>query len=578
MTPVIKWFIFPALLLYFTPDTGRCQEKGHQDMGKAVWIFDGKPLPADDRLYYADDPVPQFRKDFTIPDGEIKEALWRITAAGYYRASVNGHRVGASSLEPAWTDFSKRVYYHEYNVTELLRQGSNCLGVILGNGFYNPLPLTMWGHLNLRKYLATGRPVFMAALLITYTDGHTQEILTDSEWKFGYGAIVHNSVYLGVRYDARLQLSDWDKADYNDSSWRRAVVHDGPGGRLQKAFFPAIKNTNVMMPVAIAMDTAGVYVADMGENFTGVYAIKLKGDYGDTVVLRFGERLYANGSLNPMTSVCGQIKKNGTGGPGAPDIAWQTDSYIFGNDREVVYTPDFTFHTFRYLEISGLKYKPALDDIRGLAFNTAVEQSNEFECSSELLNQIQRMAVRTFKNNLVSVQSDCPARERFGYGGDLNATADAFIYNFDMHSFYRKTIYDWLDAVKDSSFIDTAPFIGLAYCGISWESAVLITQYKLWLFYNDLELVRELYAFDLKWMDKVKRIHPEGIVEKGLGDHEALLPTPAPLIGSLHYLECSRIMTVFSRLLGDKKNERKFDKLATELAAKIKKTVLAVTA
>lgn len=130
--------------------------------------------------------------------------------------------------------------------------------------------------------------------------------------------------------------------------------------------------------------------------------------------------------------------------------------------------------------------------------HTNVAKENSFSCSSALLNSIQKASERTFLSNLVSVQSDCPAREKFGYGGDLNATVETFIYNFDMQAFYRKTIYDWVDAMKDSCFVDTAPYSGIAYCGLSWESAFLITQYYLYLYYNDTDIIHELYALNNK--------------------------------------------------------------------------------
>jgi alpha-L-rhamnosidase len=217
------------------------------------------------------------------------------------------------------------------------------------------------------------------------------------------------------------------------------------------------------------------------------------------------------------------------------------------------------------MEISGLNYKPDVSDIEGLAFHSNVENGNSFSCSSELLNSIQTATRRTFLNNLVSVQSDCPGRERFGYGGDLNATADAFMYNFDMHSFYRKTIYDWVDAMKDTTFIDASPFVGLRGCGISWESAFIITQNKLLVYYNDTGLIRELYGKDLQWMEKTARLHPSGIVDKGLSDHESMIKVPVKLIGTTHYLDCARIMAKFAHLMNDKENEKKFEKLATGL-------------
>jgi alpha-L-rhamnosidase len=180
------------------------------------------------------------------------------------------------------------------------------------------------------------------------------------------------------------------------------------------------------------------------------------------------------------------------------------------------------------------------------------------------------MTERTFRANLVSVQSDCPAREKFGYGGDLNATGESFIYNFDMRSFYHKTIYDWVDAMNDSSFVDTAPYVGIRYCGISWESAFLITQYYLYLYYNDTGIVKEFYEPDKKWMDKAAGIHPEGIVHEGLSDHESLEPVPVELTGTCHYLQCARIMQTFASVMGDKENESKYARLAQKLKSLVK--------
>lgn len=177
---------------------------------------------------------------------------------------------------------------------------------------------------------------------------------------------------------------------------------------------------------------------------------------------------------------------------------------------------------------------------------------------------------RTFLSNLVSVQSDCAVREKFGYGGDLNATSESFIYNFDMQDFYRKTVYDWVDAMNDSTFVDTAPYAGIKYCGISWESAYLITQYYLYLYYNDTELVKELYERNLQWMEKVARIHPEGLVDSGLSDHESLEPVPVQLTGTAHYLQCARIMKTFANVMEDVENERHFEELSHSLKNRIK--------
>jgi alpha-L-rhamnosidase len=551
------------------------------DLLNSYWITDAREWPVTDSLMYGDFPAPLFRKEFTVK-GKIKSATLFITAAGYYSASINGKNVGENYCDPAWTNYRKRIYYTEYDITSDIKEGTNCLGTSLGNGFYNPLPMRMWSNYNLRDYLPVGKPVFIARLKLEYNNGETEEVNTNSSWKYSYGPVLRNSLYLGEVYNAGKEIEGWNLAGFKDSDWKKSVQNDGPGGKLEKTFFPPVQVTGKHKPVAVLSPEKGTYILDMGVNFTGLYRIRLKGQKGDTITFRFGERLYENGTLNPMTSVAGQIKRKGTkstgtqeaawhanNGPGCPDVAWQTDKYIFGDKTDIWYSPLFTFHVYRYMEISGLRYKPENADAEGIAFNTNVSDSNSFSCSSDLINSIQQDTRRTFTNNLISVQSDCPGRERFGYGGDLNATCESFIYNFNMHSFYRKTIYDWVDAMCDSVFIDTAPYVGIKICGLSWESGFLITQYKLLLYYNDVEIIKELYDLDLKWMDKVARLHPSGFVDKGLSDHESLVKVPVKLIGTTHYLDCARIMKKFAAIMNDKENEQKFDKLANKLSESV---------
>jgi len=535
----------------------------------AQWIRDGRSLPVNDSLYYLDRPAPLFRKEFRASSA-IREARLFITAAGYYRASLNGKEVGQNVLDPAWSDFSKRIYFSEYDVTSMLHKGDNCLGVSLGNGFYNPLPLRKWGRRNPREDLKVGKPVFIAKLRLTYKNGTSEEIVSDQGWKYAFGPLMKNSVYLGVSYDARKELQRWDRAGFDDTSWSPARIGKSPGGELQPAFFPPVRVVHEIRPVGISSPETGVFLVDMGEVFTGTYKIKLSGKTGDSITFRFGERIYPDGGLNPMTTVIGQIKGRGVGGPGAPEIAWQTDQYILGADKQVWFTPPFTYHTYRYMEIRGLEKQPLASDVRGLSIFSDIPARNSFSCSSELLNAIQKATLRTFRANLVSVQSDCAAREKFGYGGDLNATSESFICNFQMQAFYRKTIYDWMDAMNDSSFVDTAPYAGIAYCGISWESAFLLTQYYLYLYYGDSSIVEEFYAYDRHWMDKVDRIHPGGMVDWGLSDHESLEPVPVQLTGTCHYLQCARIMSTFAGIMGDTAAMVEYEQLAIHLQELLK--------
>ena len=560
---------FAALIFSCTNNMGIKEDNIFSENLAAQWIEDGRALPQADSLFYLDHPAPLFRKQFELRD-EIDTATLFITAAGYYQATINGAPVGDRLLDPAWTDYTKRIYYSEFDVTSALRAGENCLGVTLGNGFYNPLPMRKWGRRNPRKDLKVGKPTFIAKLQLIYKNGKSEEIVSDDAWKYTYGPVMKNSVYLGVTYDARNEIDGWTQPGFDDSQWDFVSQARDPGGKLQKAFFPPTQVTKEIVPINIYASESNAWVVDMGVNFTGTYRIKLTAGAGDTIVFRFGERIYEDGSVNTMTTVIGQIKRKGMGGPGAPDTAWQTDTYIAKDNKPSWFTPGFTYHTYRYMEIVGLKEQPKSQDIRGLFLHSNVRNENTFFCSSDLLNDIQEITERTFLANLVGVQSDCPAREKFGYGGDLNATSESFIYNFDMQSFYRKTIYDWVDAMNDTGFVDTAPFAGIQYCGLSWESAFLTTQYYLYLYYNDTDIIDELYDLDKEWMEKVARLHPNGWIDQGLSDHESLEPVPVKLTGTCHYLQCAKVMQTFAALLGDKENEKKYEMLAKHLEELVK--------
>ena len=557
----IEITIVYVLICLFTS----CESDVKDVFRDAQWIRDEGPLPDNDSLFYQDNQAPVFRKEFEILN-EVNSARLFITAAGYYKFTVNGNSYSENMLSPAWTDFSKRIYYSEYDISGSIVKGLNCMGVSLGNGFYNPLPLNMWGHLNLRDNLTVGKPCFIAKIIIEYNDGSVQEIISDDSWKFSYGPVMRNDVYLGIAYNASFEQPGWNKPGFNDDHWNKVITSPGPGGQLKKQFFPPVVVVDTLTPVNIYGLADDKWIIDMGINYTGVYKIMLKGKPGDSLVFRFGERIYESGELNPMTAVCGQIKKEGVGGPGAPAIAWQTDTYIFGKDSIIYFSPEFTYHTYRYIEINGLDYKPELSDIQGLFISTDL-QSNSFTCSSDLFDSIQEATLRTFRANLISVQSDCPAREKFGYGGDLNATSEAFIYNLDMKDFYRKTVYDWVDAINDSIFVDTAPYVGINYCGLSWESAFIITQYYLYLYYDDNEIVKELYHLDERWMEKVARLHPDLVVDSGLSDHESLENVPVELTGTAHYLQCARIMKKFAEYMNDDRGIEKYSDLESELSA-----------
>jgi len=520
------------------------------------WISDGKPIPLKDEDFYSNDPAPIFRKDFSIK-GNIKSARLYISGLGYYLPYINGKRIGDHELDPGWTDYSDRIYYCTYDVTDLIQDGINCLGVELGNGWYNPLPLKMWGGRNIREDLTTGRPGFVCQLIIKNADGTEQTIVSDNTWKMHEGPIIRNSIYLGEVYDARKEVNGWNEPAFDDKKWVQAFVAVKPSGILQAQPQPPIKITAVIKPVEITEPLPDIFIFDMGQNFSGWARLKFKASMGTKIVIRYGELLYKDGTLNPMTSVCGQIKgkkKDGSGlnigGPGSPEIAWQSDTYIAKGEGIEEYMPRFTFHGFRYVEISGLETRPELSMCEGLRLNSAVVPVGEFTCSDSLLNEIQKICERTFLSNIFGVQSDCPHRERFGYGGDIVATSEAFMCNFDMAEFYSKTVNDWKDATRgDGKFTDTAPFVGINYCGVGWSMVHPLLQLQLFQYYGKKSLIEDQYAAAKAWLDQVTIENPDYIIKDGLSDHEGLTERPSDVMVTPLYYQSASIMAELAGIL-----------------------------
>ncbi len=534
---------------------------------KAKWIGDGRPLPEKEEDFYGEDPAPLFRKEFGVGRAVSMARLY-ITGLGYYEASLNGTRVGDALLDPGWTDYAKRILYSTYDVTGMLKPGANCLGVTLGNGWYNPLPLRMWGRRNIRETLPTGRPAFLARLDIVYDDGGTESVVSDGSWKHHPGPVLRNSVYLGEVYDARKERPGWDRPGHDDADWKPAAEAPKPAGRLQAQFQPPIRQTAVLKPVGMTRPGPGVFIYDLGQNFSGLARLRIEAPAGTRIRLRYGELLNADGTLNPMTSVCGQIKgkrKDGVpkGGPGAPEVAWQEDTYVARGGGPETYTPRFTWHAFRYVELTGVDGKPAPGAIEGLRLHSDVEPAGTFSCSSERLNRIQKMVEWTFLSNLIGVQSDCPHRERFGYGGDLVVTCEAFMMNYDMAQFYAKAARDWSDAAReDGMFTDTAPFVGIQYCGVGWAMAHPLLLSELHRYYGDRRLVEEEYAAAARWFNLVRAQHPDHIIQKGLSDHEGLAPAPAPAMVTPLYYQSARILARLAAILDRKDEAGEYEALA----------------
>ncbi len=538
------------------------------------WIRrDDPPITKDEDLYKVD-PAPLLRKAFRVRK-PVARARAYVTGLGYYELYLNGRKVGDHVLDPTWTAYEDRVFYATYDVTERLERGDAAVGIMLGNGWYNPLPLRMWGRYNLRDYLPVGAPRALLQLRIDYEDGTRETIVTDTTWKAGDGPILKNSVYLGEVYDARKEQPGWSEPGFDASGWQQAVTATEPLGRLQAQTLPPIKVLRTIHPLRIVHEQPGVAVIDMGQNFAGRVRFRVKGPAGAEVHLRYGELLYPDGTLNGMTAVCGQIKRAGVGGPGAPDVAYQQDTYILKGGGEVeTFCPRFTFHGFRYVELTGLPCEPTLDMITGELLGTDVEQVGRFACSDELYNRIQDAVVWTLQSNLFGVQSDCPHREKFGYGGDIVASSEMAMLNLDMAAFYAKAVQDFTDEVRPNHGItETAPFVGIDSAGfgegsgpIGWGIAHPLLLRQLRQYYGNERLIDEHYEVAREWVHLLTANAKDHIIDRGISDHESLVKKPVRLTATAFYCRSARLVADLARLLGRMDEATRYARLAEDIA------------
>jgi alpha-L-rhamnosidase len=536
----------------------------------AKWIGDGSRNPERDEEYFRNDRMPLFRKEFTAAKN-ISAARLYISGVGYYEAYVNGTKVSDHMLDPGWTTYKKQVLYAVHDVTALLRKGRNVAGIMLGNGWWNPLPIKLFGRWDLRNYQQTGRPCLKAELRITYSDQSAEVIPTDASWMTAPGPVVRNNVYLGEHYDARLEQDGWSMPGINKNIWRTAVEVSGPSGKLSAQMQPAIRITKVVTPLRITQPRPDTFLIDMGQNFAGVVRIKVKGPAGRKITLRYGEAVLQDGTLNYHTTVMTQIRKGGIKAvPGAPETAWQEDGYTLKGKGMEVWSPRFTFHGFRYVEVTGWPGRPALSDFEGLRLSADLQEAGTFSCSNDMFNKLNEVIRWTFLSNVFSVQSDCPGREKMGYGADMVVSANAFMYNFDMSNFYGKAVQDFAnEQLTDGGITEIAPHTGIADRGyggdsgpLGWQLGFPFLQDQLYEVYGDRRIIAKNYEGIRRQIDFLQSKAVDGLFHWDIGDHEALDPKAEAFSASSFYYHHALLAAKFAGILGKKEDSVKYARLS----------------
>lgn len=451
--------------------------------------------PADGDSASADGRPPLLRRTFTLRAAPLRARMY-VAVLGAYRLSVNGRTAGRGVFTPDWTDYRDRLTYQTYDATPLLHAGRNAVGVLLGAGWY----ASRFGFSS-KRYAYGPPPVrLLFELHVTYADGSEAVIRSDSSWRTAPSPVLISEIYDGETYDARLELPGWDRAGFDDARWRPVVTLPAPDIVLQDQAMPLIEQTATIRPIRRWSPAPGTYVFDLGQNFAGWARLRVHGPAGRHVQLRFAE------ILAPDSTNITQINLRS---------AKATDRYVLSGRGIEEFAPHFTYHGFRYVEVTGYPGVPTADDITGIVVHTALPETGTLATSNPSLNRLWQNIMWTQRANLYSVPTDCPQRdERMGWMGDAQVFWRTASYNMDMSAFAEKWLADVRDGqLANGCFPNFAPnFLGVLTCGApGWADAGVIIPWTTWRQYGDTRVVADQWAAMQRYMTFIADSNPNGL-------------------------------------------------------------------
>ncbi|MFJ8941516.1 family 78 glycoside hydrolase catalytic domain [Streptomyces sp. NPDC102365] len=454
-------------------------------------VNSGQLEPTGDPVLLSDESsAPMLRKTFTL-DKPVASARAYIYGLGFYELRLNGGKVGDQVLTPASTPYQQRNLYDTYDVTRSLKKGSNGVGMWLGNGYgrrFNPYGFR-W----------TGPKQAIVLIDVTFADGSRRSITSDTSWKWSKGPVVANDIYDGETYDARAEQPGWDTGSFDDASWNAVAPADAPSDTLAANTMTPMRVTQSLSPVRITEPEPGTHIYDFGQNFAGWARLTAQGQAGTAIAMRTAEELNADGTLDTATN------RN----------AASTDTFVLaGTGKPEVYEPRFTYHGFRYLQVTGYPGKPTGQSVTGRVVHADVASLASFASSSTLLNRIWQNNRWSILNNSMSIPTDTPVRdERTPPGMDVQAYHDASVTSFDMDTFYAKYLQDMPPgtALPNDSHNAQQPDMGGNQISLAWA---------LYEQYGDKGPLRAAYPKMKTFVDSNAATYPDHIwpENKGFGD------------------------------------------------------------
>ncbi|KAA6344990.1 hypothetical protein EZS27_007415 [termite gut metagenome] len=500
-----------------------------------------------------------FRKEFTS-ESTIKRAVLYISGLGLYKLYINGKEIGEQELSPTPTDYTKSIKYNTFDVTKNIQKKTNTLGIVLGNGrFFTMRPKGV-------KHF--GFPKMIMQLEIEYADGNKQTVISDTTWKVtADGPIRANNEFDGEEYDANKEMPGWNKNGFNADNWLQAEQTDSPGGALKAQINPNIRVMEIIKPIAITEPEPGKYILDMGQNMVGRLKIRTNGKKDDCVTLRFAETLKPDGTL-----YLDNIRE-----------AEVTDKYTLKGVSGESWEPVFTYHGFRYVEITGYPGKLSLNNFEGKVLYDEMETTGTFETSNSVLNQIYKNAYWGIRSNYRGMPTDCPQRdERMGWLGDraTGSLGESFVFN--NNNLYAK----WLDDIEESqresgSIPDVAPNYWAIYNDdVTWPAAYLIIANMLYNQYNNIEPIRKHYDSMKKWLLYMKDSYMVDYImpRDTYGDwcmppenpglihsNDPARKTDGQLLGTSFYYHLCGLMERFAKLLDKQEDAEAYAQLSLKV-------------
>lgn len=499
------------------------------------------------------------RKPFSI-NKEVKRATLYISGLGSSESYLNGKRISEDIFAPMPSHYPTRVYYNVYDVTDLLQQGDNLLGVVLGNGRYfamrNPGMLTY------------GLPSLLAQLEMEYTDGTTEQVVSDTSWKVtSQGPIIANNEFDGEEYDARKELKGWNTAQYDDSAWKTAELMDEPQGKLVAQPNPNLTIQDTVKPIQVIARSDGKYILDMGQNMVGWLNVQLKGKAGKPITLKFAE------ILNPDTTLYLANLRS----------AKVTDVYTPASDAAFTWEPSFVYHGFRYVEVDGLDYRPEPSDFSGYVIYDEMSTTGKFKSSNPLVDQIHKNAYWGIRGNYRGMPTDCPQRdERLGWLGDRVTGASGEAYLFNNALLYNKWLQDIEDSMSpEGSISDVSPKYWTIYNDdVTWPAAFFTVAEMLHRQFGDDSAIRRHYPAMKKWMQHMEQTAMQDyiITKDTYGDwcmppeeqhlihsQDPARKTDGSILGTSVYYNLLHLMMKFADICGKSEDIAGYQQLADKM-------------